>query len=72
MTRRRAQAKEVAADDSALVAQAVRDDFMALIAIFDRQAADTCNASDISDARMAAERGLRLSEELVELLRRRG
>jgi len=60
--------------DAASVAQSLRTDFIGLIAIFDRQlsngiAADGDARSRIFDARVAAERGLDLTRELVELLR---
>ena len=64
---------ELDEDTAASVAQSLRDDFVGLIAIFDRQLANrdfaACNKrSKISDAKAAAERGLTLSEELIELL----
>ena len=57
------------------IAEALREDFIALIAVFDRQGAcespsASMSAGNISEARIAAERGLRLSDELVELLRK--
>jgi len=73
MIRRPAETEALDQIDAASVAQSLRADFMALIAIFDRRAmngADGENAlPNITDVRAAAERGLRLSEELIELLR---
>ena len=60
--------------DAAFVTESVRKDFSGLIAVFDRQleSAPQVNGevrSTIADARAAAERGLRLSEQLIEILR---
>lgn len=60
--------------DAASLAQSLQEDFAGLIAIFDRQLKSGSlpagkKRSKITDARAAAERGVRLSEELVELLR---
>ena len=60
--------------EAASVAETLSKDFRQLISIFDRQLANASIArsgqySRISDARHAAERGLALSQELVELLR---
>ena len=73
-TRHRAGAIEVEQDDASSVVQSLRDDFLGLIAIFDRQLANGSGVSPaarskIAEARAAAERGLRLSQNLVELLR---
>ena len=76
MNRRRAvdTAEEMDQDDAASVAQSLQSDFVGLIAIFDRQLAngtvvDGNARSKIFDAKAAAERGLGLAHELVELLR---
>ena len=66
-------AEELDQGDAASIAQTLQRDFIGLIAIFDRQLANKSAArgkalSKIADARAAAQRGLRLSEELVELL----
>jgi hypothetical protein len=59
-------------DGAAVVAEALRADFTRLIAIFDWQADDASAGRDcrlaMARARVAAERGLKLSEELVRLL----
>jgi hypothetical protein len=70
-------AEERHEDDAALVAQSLHRDFIGLIAIFDRQLAAHCGdggraRSRITDARGAAERGLQLSRDLIELLRPTG
>ena len=70
----RAQAEELDQEDAASLAESVHGDFVGLIAIFDRQLTSEVgpmgkDRSRIADARAAAERGLRLTEELVELLR---
>ena len=58
--------------DPAAVAQSVHRDFGELLAIFDRQlkvAKPHCeHRPAVSEARAAAERGFRLSKELIELL----
>ena len=60
-------------DRAVLVAESVRKDFLGLIAIIDRELQNGSRMSaGIAEARTAAERGLRLSEELVALLRRAG
>jgi hypothetical protein len=76
MNRRRTAdaAEELDQDDAASVARSLQKDFIGLIAIFDRQLANGSAVrqeaqSKISDARAAAERGLKLSQELVDLLR---
>ena len=54
-----------------VVAESMRQDFLGLIAIVDRElASEAKSIAGITEARKAAERGLKLSEELVELLRR--
>lgn len=69
------QAKTAAdVDDAAVVAMSLQRDFERLIAIFDRQLGNASSASDrkslaVCSARAAAKRGLKLSEELAELLR---
>ena len=60
--------------DASALAQSLQEDFVGLIALFDRQLKSGSvpagkKRSKIIDARAAAERGVRLSEELVELLR---
>ena len=76
MSRRRSAdtAVQLDQDDAIAVAHSLQEDFVGLIAIFDRQLAIKSAAvgeaqSKISDARTAAQRGLRLSQELAELLR---
>lgn len=74
MNRRPAESQTFAQDDAASIAQSLRDDFLALIAVFDSQRVNSAAQLDearssISVARTAAERGLQLSEQLVELLR---
>jgi hypothetical protein len=74
MNRRPAKTEALAQDDAASIAQSLRNDFIALIAVFDRQRVSGSEhleeaRANISIARAAAERGLRLSEQLVELLR---
>jgi hypothetical protein len=61
-------------EDPSAIAQAVEQDFSALIAIFNDHldgdkglGVDTKSA--LSDARAAAERGLKLSHRLIDLLR---
>jgi len=64
-----ARAAESDQEDAVFLADSLREDFSRLIAIFDRQlGTDDEKAGTIADARAAAERGLRLSEELRELL----
>lgn len=70
----RTQAEELDQEDAASLAQSVHQDFVGLLAIFDRQLTSEVgppgkNRSRIAGARAAAERGLRLTEELVQLLR---
>jgi len=60
--------------DVAQVAKTVRDDFDALYAILDRHlrfapGADNRTRSQIADAKLAAQRGVELSKQLVERLR---
>jgi hypothetical protein len=74
MRRRPAQTLGIAQDDAAAVAEFLRQDFTALVAIFDRQlmngaAPGAKHGPKIPVARAAAERGVRLAEELVALLR---
>ena len=76
MSRRRSlgAAEDLGQDDAISVAQSLQEDFIGLIAIFDRQLAIGLTAgavarSKISDAKAAAQRGLSLSQELAELLR---
>jgi hypothetical protein len=60
------------ADDAAVVAESLRVDFARLISIFDRELDDAATAREngaMTHARVAAKRGLRLSEELAGLLR---
>jgi len=60
-------------DDAAVVAESLQRDFARLIAIFDRQldsAADGGSTVAVSSARGAAQRGLKLSQELAEILQR--
>jgi hypothetical protein len=59
---------------SVATANAVRNDFGELIAIFDQRLASLADSenverSHILEARTVAERGLKLSEELIERLR---
>ena len=61
-------------DDAVSVAQSLQKDFAGLIAIFERQlangsAVDHQARSKITDAMLAAQRGLELSQELLGLLR---
>jgi hypothetical protein len=63
--------------DVAQVAETVRNDFDALCAILDRHlrfapGADTRTRSQIADAKLAAQRGVELSKQLVERLRAAG
>ena len=74
MNRRPAKSQAFAQDDADSIAQSLRDDFISLIAVLDRQRVNGSEQLDevrakISVARTAAERGLQLSEQLVELLR---
>jgi hypothetical protein len=60
--------------ESAHVAEAVRSDFSALFAIFDRQLANGAGTngrmrSHTAEARSAAKRGMELSNQLVRVLR---
>jgi len=59
-------------DGAAVVAESLRADFRRLIAILDQQIDDASAARDrrlaMTHARSSAERGLKLSEELVGLL----
>jgi hypothetical protein len=63
-----------AAPDSAAAANSVRSDFIELIALFDRRLASLPDAEDhershLTKAKAVAERGLKLSQELIERLR---
>ena len=76
MSRRRSAdtAEQLDQDDAISVAHSLQEDFVGLIAIFDRQLASISVAgsevrSKISHAKTAAQRGLRLSQELAEMLR---
>jgi hypothetical protein len=67
-------AEEMEQDIATSVAQSLRNDFVGLIAIFDRQlaneiAADGKTRSNTHYAKATAERGLSLSQELIQLLR---
>ena len=64
-------------DDAPLAAQSVQSDFRALIEIFDSHLAALADGDvqariHIAEARAAAERGLRLSKELIALMRMAG
>lgn len=69
---RRAPLIEPDQPDAARIAKSLRDDFIKLMGMFDRQLRDDPAANDhkssMKDARAAAERGLRLSEDLCGLL----
>lgn len=59
---------------SVATANSVRNDFSELIAIFDRRLASLADPDDVErsrilEARAVAERGLQLSQELIERLR---
>ena len=73
MVRRPAESEALDPVDAAFVAQSLREDFVALIAIFDRRRMNAVQCDEaltnIDHARLAAERGLKLSEKLIELLR---
>ena len=76
MNRRRSAgaAEDLDQDDALSVAQSLQEDFIGLIATFDRQLANgsvgsTEARAKILDAKGAAQRGLSLSQELSELLR---
>jgi hypothetical protein len=61
-------------DKASDVAELVRRDFTALLRIFDEQLANlSAHESDqrphLHQAKVAAERGLKLSEQLIEMLR---
>lgn len=65
------------AADAPVAAKSLQNDFNGLIEIFDRHLAalspeDGMARKHISQARAAAERGLRLSRELVELVKAPG
>lgn len=69
----RARAAEPAQDDAIFLADSLREDFIRLMAILDSQLTGGAEVSDkkesrIATARAAAERGLRLSDDLRELL----
>lgn len=73
MNRRSVQTNASVEHDVAAIAENLKSDFIALTAVLDRHLTVGCNcyegaAARLSDARAAAERGLRLSEQLVELL----
>lgn len=60
-------------DDASIAAQSVRSDFSELVALFDRHLdaladGDSRARKQISKARAAAERGLKLSHELIALM----
>ena len=70
-----ADTSEIAQQGAAAVAKSLRRDFIALMAIFDRQLMNGAAPSDMAGckipaARAAAERGVQLADELVDLLRR--
>ena len=76
MSRRRSAdaAEDLDQDDAMSVAQSLQEDFIGLIAIFDRELANESAAnaegrSKIADAKAAAQRGFSLSQQLSELLR---
>lgn len=76
MSRRRSAdaAEDLDQDDAMSVAQSLQEDFIGLIAIFDRELANESAANaegrpKIADAKAAALRGLSLSQQLSELLR---
>ena len=61
-------------DDAPLTAESLQTDFNGLIAIFDRHLAalspdDNQARKHIAQAKAAAERGLRLSRELIDLVK---
>lgn len=61
-------------DDGSIAAESVRSDFSELVALFDRHldalaGHDSEALKSIFEARLAAERGLRLSHELIALMR---
>ena len=61
-------------DDASIAAQSVRNDFNELVALFDRHLdalpdSDTEARKYILEARTAAQRGLKLSHELLALMR---
>jgi len=73
MNRRSVQTNASVEHDVAAIAENLRSDFVALTAVLDRHltmggSCYDCAMARLSDARAAAERGLRLSEQLVELL----
>jgi len=68
-----ARTSEPDQDDAIFLADSLREDFIKLMAIFDRQLAGCDeiggkNRPSLAQARIAAERGLRLSDDLRELL----
>jgi len=68
-----ARTEEPEQDDAVILADSLREDFIKLMAIYDSQLTIGGGASDrkessIAAARAAAERGLRLSDDLRELL----
>jgi len=68
-----ARTSEPDQDDAIFLADSLREDFIKLMAIFDRQltGGDEVvgkNRSSLTQARIAAETGLRLSDDLRELL----
>ena len=61
-------------DNSSIAVESVRSDFSELVALFDRHLdaladGDSEARKHISEARAAAERGLKLSHELIALMR---
>ena len=61
-------------DNAAVAAESIRSDFSDLISMLERQLANLSDADDraqyhLQEARAAAERGLKLSRQLIELLR---
>jgi len=61
-------------DNAASVAESVEKDFSGLIEIFGSQLAGSADVEDrarsaLSEAKAAAERGLKLSRQLIELLK---
>ena len=72
--RQAVQSTEGREDDPARVAESVQRDFSDLIRIFERSlaslpATDSEARAHVAKAKAAAERGLKLSRELIEVLR---
>jgi len=73
--KRQLDASEISyADDASITAESVRSDFSELVALFDRHLdalsdGDSRARKHISQARAAAERGLKLSDDLIALMR---